>query len=132
MPNTPYCQHSKKSPKRRQRPVNAVVESQTEHVAIEDPVVTISHLRAELANAHERARVAEEQLQRVYVAVRSYKKRHIAARQRADAQANSVANKDVKSQGWPTIDPTLDERFEEYIDSEFEPDRSRTWILGSN
>ena len=31
---------------------------------------------------------------------------------------------------WSSPDPTLDERLDEYLQNELEPDRSRGWILG--
>ena len=111
--------------------MNNALETQIEHVVVEDPSVTIARLRSELIVAHERARVAEQQLHRVYVAVRAFKQRQIAARQRTNGRANQAPAQDDQSYGWPKIDPTLDERFEEYIESDFEPDRSRSWILGS-
>ena len=30
---------------------------------------------------------------------------------------------------WATADPSLDDRLDEYLQSDFEPDRSRNWML---
>jgi len=91
----------------------------------------ITQLTADLAHAQERARVAEEQLHRVYVAVREYKARHLKARQ---AEQQAAAQQAKQSSGlydsWATKDPGLDERLSEFLDGEFEHDRSRGWMLG--
>lgn len=90
----------------------------------------IARLTAELEHARQRARVAEEQLHRVHRAVRAFKQSQIAARQ---AAAKAAFDETPKSSGvyqsWATTDPSLDDRFQEFLDGGTEPDRARKWML---
>ena len=82
----------------------------------------IARLQHELRVAQERADVAEEQLRRVHVAVRAFKEKQMQERV-SSAHAQKPA-------AWQDGDPSLDERLDQYLLSDFEPDRSRTWMLG--
>lgn len=92
----------------------------------------IAELEARLRVAEERAVVAEEQLRRVHIAVRAFKQKQLAARQ-AQMASNAAKTKQSVSAGvdssWATSDPSLDERLDEYLSNDFEPDRSRDWML---
>ena len=94
----------------------------------------VAQLHAELSQAQERARVAEEQLHRVYLAVREYKARQMRARQAADAAREAAEHEQPQRSGlyesWAVVDPSLDERLSEFLGSDFEHDRSRDWMLG--
>jgi hypothetical protein len=110
----------------------------------------IAHLERELAAANERANVAEEQLRRVHIAVRAFKQSQTNAKSRRDdliraaraqaekivreaqqntAQATTSAGQGSVYGSWLVSDPTLDQRLDDYLRSDFEPDRSRDWML---
>lgn len=99
----------------------------------------IAELEAKLHHAEERATVAEEQLRRVHVAVRAFKEKQLEARA-AQLKAQIAANDSAAAEpadraslysSWATQDPSLDERLDEYLSNDFEPDRSRDWMLRS-
>lgn len=120
----------------------------------EDLEVENARLRAALVEADERYRVAEEQLLRVHRAVRAIKADARGAKERRNQilesakqhaselirQAQYEAEKiqpgfvapDPTSlyESWAAHDPSLDDRLDEYLQNELEPDRSRDWILG--
>lgn len=77
----------------------------------------IAELTAQLQTALHRANVAEEQLRRVHAAVRAFKQRQLAAKSFAPAQT------------WAPEDPTMDVRFQEFLDGEGAQDAARKWIL---
>ena len=111
-------------------------------------------LRTAIADAEERCRLAEEQLLRVHRAVRAIKADARGAKERRNQilesakqhaselirQAQYEAEKiqpgfvapDPTSlyESWAAHDPSLDDRLDEYLQNELEPDRSRDWILG--
>lgn len=92
----------------------------------------IAQLRLELHQAQERARVAEEQLVRVHAAVRAFKQRQVAAQQSAakavfDSQGEPQSTGIMKA--WPANDPSLDERFERFLEGSKDHDTSRQWML---
>ena len=118
----------------------------------------IARLELELEAASARAAEAEEQLALVHSAVRAYKQKQEqvararkarAARVEAEAQARiepppqTAENTNAQTLGqvlssptgsaleeaWEDPDPTLDDRLTKYLESSFEPDRSRTWML---
>lgn len=97
----------------------------------------IQDLESRLLMAENRATVAEEQLRRVHKAVRAFKKRQLAARaaqMRASSQAarqQEPARNPNAYSSWAAPDPSLDERLDEYMANEFEPDSSRDWMLGT-
>ena len=119
-----------------------------------NPEAENAALRQALAEAEERCRLAEEQLLRVHRAVRAIKADARGAKERRNQilesakrhaselirQAQYEAEKirpgfiapDATSlyESWATQDPSLDERLDEYLQNELEPDRSRDWILG--
>lgn len=124
------------------------------HTAVTDEATAlrVAELERELAAATARADVAEEQLQRVHIAVRAFKQSQTNAKARRDelmrsarAQADKIvreAKQNVDAQrasvppgsaglygSWLVSDPGLDERLDDYLQSEFEPDRSRDWML---
>lgn len=116
----------------------------------ENSTTTIARLESELVAATERANVAEEQLRRVHIAVRAFKQSQTNAKNRRDdlmraarAQAEKII-REAKQRteeetrtsdegslygSWLVGDPTLDERLDDYLRSDFEPDRSRDWML---
>ncbi len=121
----------------------------------EGPATRIARLEHELALALERAAVAEEQLKRVHIAVRAFKQSQTnaharredlmkSARKHADEivrKAKTEAEKLESAQAvnhsslynsWLVSDPSLDERLDDYLQSEFEPDRSRDWMLSED
>jgi len=103
-------------------------------IELDSPVERIAQLETRLRAAEERATVAEEQLRRVHEAVREFKRKQMqAAARRANAQVPATEAKPVdKSEQyatWRDSDPTLDDRLDEYLRSDFEPDRSRDWML---
>ncbi len=103
-------------------------------INVESPAAKIARLEHELRIAVERATVAEEQLRRVHVAVRAFKDKQLKARAAAAAQAAAAVPAEPSSglyRSWAVSDPTLDDRLTNYLESEFEPDRSRDWMLGS-
>ncbi len=110
----------------------------------------VEQLERDLADAKARADVAEEQLRRVHIAVRAFKQSQTNAKGRRDelmrsarAQAEKIvreAKQNVETQPptsdgasiygtWMVSDPGLDERLDDYLLSDFEPDRSRDWML---
>ena len=109
------------------------------------PTARVAQLEMQLLEAQERARVAEEQLQRVHVAVRAFKQKQVEAReahikaaqhqqalqqqQQQQQQAQAAADRSSLYSSWATADPSLDNRLDEYLQSDFEPDRSRDWML---
>lgn len=113
-------------------------------------VAETAALRAALAAAEERARLAEEQLLRVHRAVRAVKKEsHKARRLRlrildgARAHAKELvrqAEREARAKrakpgvtsfsDWEDTDPNLDAKLESYLEFDLEPDASRDWILG--
>ena len=77
--------------------------------------------------------MAEEQLRRVHVAVRAFKDKQLKARAmsaHAAAKQAPAAPSSGIYQSWAVNDPSLDERLTSYLESDFEPDRSRDWMLG--
>jgi len=95
----------------------------------------IAQLEIQLRVAEERATIAEEQLRRVHVAVRAFKQKQLRARasqqqaeQRGAAQAVQVESSEQFA-SWGESDPTLDDRLDEYLRADFEPDSSRDWML---
>jgi len=98
---------------------------------IKSPAQQIAELQARLQLAEQRARVAEEQLQRVHEAVRAFKQKQMRARA-AQAEAAKRASNAAPSNYFDrldTEDPSLDERLSDFLESDFEPDRSRSWML---
>lgn len=107
----------------------------------------IARLEAELVAERRRADAAVEQLRQVHEAVRSFKQkqeqvararkarearaRAIETAQPATEQPAAVANATSSgvAEAWEDPDPTLDERLTKYLESTFEPDRSRDWML---
>jgi cell division septum initiation protein DivIVA len=112
----------------------------------------IARLEHEVAIATERATVAEEQLKRVHIAVRAFKQSQTNAQARREGlmksarkhaeeivqkakkdaenlEAAPVVNRGSLYNSWLVSDPSLDERLDDYLQSEFEPDRSRDWML---
>lgn len=125
---------------------------QVVHTAVTDEAtgLQVARLERELAAAGARADVAEEQLQRVHIAVRAFKQSQTNAKGRRDellrsarAQAEKIireAKQNADAQPstadgasiygtWMVSDPSLDERLDDYLQSDFEPDRSRNWML---
>jgi cell division septum initiation protein DivIVA len=121
----------------------------------ESPVTRIARLEHELAVATERAAVAEEQLKRVHIAVRAFKQSQTNAQARREDLMQSArkhaqeivrkAKTEVEKlesapaaksaslyNSWLVSDPSLDERLDDYLQSEFEPDRSRDWMLSDD
>lgn len=111
----------------------------------------VATLREALADAEQRAELAEEQLLRVHRAVRAVKKESRRVRRHggniiegARAQATELvrqAEREARArrvgtslghrfEGWHDADPNLDEKLESYLQNDLEPDRSRDWILG--
>lgn len=92
----------------------------------------IAYLSAQLEAALHRANVAEEQLRRVHAAVRSFKARQLAAKQAA-SEAERIRRQRLASRGmfqaWPVEDPSLDSRFQNFLDGEGEQDAARKWML---
>lgn len=110
--------------------------------------VTIVRLRVELAAALERAQAAETQLLEVHQAVRAFReKRELVAQTLRDQEAkdageqrnasaapvpespSSTFNSSMSTASWEEPDPSLDERLTKYLNKDFEPDRSRKWML---
>ena len=120
----------------------------------ESPATRIARLERELAIATERATVAEEQLKRVHIAVRAFKQSQTNAQARREGLMQSArkhaeeivqkAKKDAENlesapavngaslyNSWLVSDPSLDARLDDYLQSEFEPDQSRDWMLSN-
>jgi cell division septum initiation protein DivIVA len=112
----------------------------------------IARLERELAAERNRADIAEEQLRRVHIAVRAFKQSQTTAKLRreelmrsARAHAEKIVREAKTEAGatsssgpagpsslyssWLVADPGLDDRLDDYLQSEFEPDRSREWML---
>jgi len=92
----------------------------------------VAQLTRELDAARKRADVAEEQLRRVHAAVRAFKQRQLAARQAAVTTAQAKVPVEVATglyQSWPAADPSLDDRFQDFLDGQVEEDRARKWML---
>ncbi len=111
-------------------------------------------LRRAVAEADERCRVAEAQLLRVHRAVRAIKADARGAKERRNQileSAKQHASELIRQaqyeaeriqpgfvapdptslyESWAAHDPSLDDRLDEYLQNELEPDRSRDWILG--
>lgn len=119
-------------------------------VTDEATALRVARLERELEAANARADVAEAQLQRVHIAVRAFKQSQTNAKSRRDelmraarAHAEKIvreAKQKVEAQPperegasiygtWMVSDPSLDERLDDYLQSDFEPDRSRDWML---
>lgn len=109
----------------------------------------IARLREALAAEQERATVAESQLARVHRAVRAAQtnvkdvkdKRNqiLAAAQQhaaevvrqAKVEAEEISSRSSSAYAdFAERDASLDERLDEYLLSELEPDASRDWMLG--
>lgn len=92
----------------------------------------IAHLHAQLAVAHRRADVAEQQLRRVHAAVRDFKQRQLAAKQAEAAIAQAKMATQTSTglfQAWPAADPSLDDRFQDFLNGEDGDDAARKWML---
>jgi cell division septum initiation protein DivIVA len=121
----------------------------------EIPAMRIARLEHELAAATERAAVAEEQLKRVHIAVRAFKQSQTNAQARREDLIQSArthaeeivrkakteaeklesapaVNRSSLYNSWLVSDPSLDERLDDYLQSEFEPDKSRDWMLSDD
>lgn len=127
-------------------------------VTEESTLERIVHLERALAAETARADIAEEQLRRVHIAVRAFKQSQANAKGRRDqlmraarAQADKIVQDAKRTAGtspaaatspaagpagpsslyssWLVADPGLDDRLDDYLQSEFEPDRSRDWML---
>ena len=119
---------------------------------IESQEQLIARLRTELAVAQQRARTAEARLVEVETAVREFKEKQERVakarkareeRMRADTQAALLAaseahhrpapadaiNQSMTADVWRVEDDSLDERLTRFLESGFEPDRSREWML---
>jgi len=109
----------------------------------------IARLREALAAEQERARVAESQLARVHRAVRAAQtsvrdvkdqrnriltqaQQHASQIvQQAKDEAHGISSRSTSAySGFGERDASLDERLDEYLQAEMEPDASRNWILG--
>jgi len=109
----------------------------------------IARLREALAAEQERAKVAESQLARVHRAVRAAQtnvkdvkdrrnqilataQQHAAEVVRqAKVEAEEISSRSTSAYaGFGERDVSLDERLDEYLQSELEPDASRDWMLG--
>lgn len=140
-------------------PLLSAVRSSDEGSQPVQPAVTedstlerISYLERALKAETTRADVAEEQLRRVHIAVRAFKQSQTNAKNRRDelmrsarAQAEKIVREAKQVAGppansgpagpnslyssWLVADPGLDDRLDDYLQSEFEPDRSRDWML---
>ena len=98
----------------------------------EDAERQIGDLEEQLAAAEHRADTAEEQLRRVHRAVRAFKQRQLAAQQETAAAAFDVGRAKQPAaveRSWGVEDPTLDSRFQHFLDGEGTDDVARKWIL---
>ena len=110
----------------------------------ESPEHKILRLEGELQIERARADQAEAQLQRVQEGIRAFKEKQevvIRARKAREAQALEEAERVAQevpeafmassgvTEAWADPDPTLDDRLDKYLESSFEPDRSRNWML---
>lgn len=107
----------------------------------------IARLEAELVAERLRADTAIDQLRQVHEAVRSFKQKQeqvARARKAREARARAmdgtqpsepqaapggISGDSGVAEAWEDPDPTLDERLTKYLESTFEPDRSRDWML---
>lgn len=92
----------------------------------------IAELTARLEAAKHRADVAEEQLRRVHAAVRAFKERQLAAKHAALVAQPLTVSSHAPAQTWIPEDPTLDIRFQEFLDGEGDQDAARKWILADD
>lgn len=92
----------------------------------------IAQLTAQLEAAVHRANVAEEQLRRVHAAVRAFKERQLAAKHAAAVTAAAAAATAPSTHTWGTADPSLDVRFQEFLNGEGDEDAARKWILAED
>ncbi len=94
----------------------------------------IEELTAQLQVALHRANVAEEQLRRVHAAVRAFKERQLAAKHAARVAAAKAVSvqRQTPTEEWAPEDPTLDIRFQEFLDGEGDQDAARKWILADD
>lgn len=103
-------------------------------IHLDSPALRIEQLEARVHAAEQRAALAEEQLRRVHVAVREFKKKQLEARAaqaraQIEEQPGTPTDRTEIYSAWATSDPSLDDRLDEYLSSGFEPDRSRDWML---
>jgi hypothetical protein len=105
-------------------------------IDVDSPAAQIARLENELQIAVARAVVAEEQLHRVHIAVRAFKEKQLQARAATAQQLAAAKTAEVVESArtdlygsWAVADPSLDARLDEYLGSDFEPDRSRDWML---
>ena len=98
---------------------------------VESPATKIARLEHELHLAVERAAVAEAQLRRVSSAVRAFKEKQLSARSARLAAGLTTGDESTSGiySAWAINDASLDERLTNYLESDFEPDRSRDWML---
>lgn len=97
----------------------------------------VAELTAQLEAALKRANVAEEQLRRVHAAVRAFKERQLAAQHAASvtaaaAAAAAAAKPQAAPQEWVPEDPSLDVRFQAFLNGEGDEDAARKWILADD
>lgn len=96
----------------------------------------VAELTAQLEAALKRANVAEEQLRRVHAAVRAFKERQLAAQHAASvtaaAAAASASARPQAPQEWVAEDPSLDVRFQAFLNGEGDEDAARKWILAED
>ena len=96
----------------------------------------VAELTAQLEAALKRANVAEEQLRRVHAAVRAFKERQLAAQHAASvtaaAAAASASARRQAPQEWVAEDPSLDVRFQAFLNGEGDEDAARKWILADD
>lgn len=96
----------------------------------------VAELTAQLEAALKRANVAEEQLRRVHAAVRAFKERQLAAQHAASvtaaAAAASASARRQAPQEWVAEDPSLDVRFQAFLNGEGDEDAARKWILAED
>lgn len=103
----------------------------------EDFDYQVADLTAQLAAAtqrahaaEERAHIAETQLRRVHAAVRAFKERQLTAQHAAAAAAfQTTTQANPPDRSWAVEDPTLDSRFQHFLDGEGDDDAARKWIL---
>ena len=98
----------------------------------------VAELTAQLEAALKRANVAEEQLRRVHAAVRAFKERQLAVQHAASvtaaaaAAAASASARPQAPQEWVAEDPSLDVRFQAFLNGEGDEDAARKWILAED
>ena len=102
----------------------------------------VARLEAELQSERARADNAEQQLQRVNEAFRAVEAKQVDVAQtrtgrdaqlvegqRAETLAEAIGTSSGVAEAWDDRDPTLDDRLDRYLESSFEPDSSRDWML---